>query len=170
MSDAFLGEVLLVGFNFAPKGFAFCNGQILPISQNTALFSLLGVNFGGDGRANFALPDLQGCVVAGQGSGAGLTPRIVGDAFGEPAVTLLPIQIPAHTHAVATSTAIADRSNATGNVLAQPVDAVLAAMPPSPVPGPPTAAAGGGQPHNNLAPTLVLNFVIALQGVFPARP
>src|SRR5580700_2797788 len=98
MADPFVAEIRMVGFNFPPNGWAFCNGQIMPISQNTALFSLLGTQYGGDGKSNFALPNLQSRVAIGQGSGPGLTPRTVGDQGGEEFVTVIANQIPGHTH------------------------------------------------------------------------
>jgi microcystin-dependent protein len=178
VSDQFVGEIRMVGFNFAPIGWALCNGQLLPISQNTALFSLLGTQFGGDGVSNFALPNLQGCVPIDQGTGVGLTPRSVGDIGGEASVTLLQSTLPAHTHAIGCDTSVAANQ-------ASPVNGMWAA-PPAPRRGtaPQTystaapnasmspnalAGAGGSLPHNNLQPYLTLNFIIAMQGIFPPR-
>jgi microcystin-dependent protein len=172
MSDQFVAEIRVFSCNFAPTGWAQCNGQVLPISQNTALFSLLGTTFGGDGKSNFALPNLQGNYPLNFGQGAGLSLRDLGETAGEAAVTLLLTQMPAHAHTVNCATT----SNA-----ASPANAVFGGAgrgkPPAYAPGPAAVAmsasavatAGGGQPHNNLSPYLVLNFCIALQGIFPAR-
>ena len=183
MSDQYVGEIRVVPFNFAPQGWALCNGQILPISQNTALFSLLGTFYGGDGRSNFALPNLQGSVplhVGGSGQGPGLSPYDLGETGGEAAVTLLANQLPPHAHSLMGSTATATATTP-GPTLA------LAAPPgnpraPSklyktpPVTTPVTLDAtvlgstGGSLPHNNEQPYLTLNFIIALQGIYPPRP
>jgi len=162
--------------NFAPFGFALCNGQILPISQNTALFSLLGTNFGGDGRSNFGLPNLQGSFAMSFGNGAGLTPRVIGETGGEPVVTLLTTQIPGHTHNALGNTAGGNTDDPTRAEWAMahegkaPIMAYTtnqsanAAMNEAAL-----LPAGGSQPHNNLPPYQVITFIIALQGVFPAR-
>src|SRR6266568_1939545 len=134
MSQPFIGEILIVGYNFAPRGFAFCNGQVLPISQNTALFSLLGTTYGGDGISNFALPNLQGCTPIGSGQGPGLTDRILGEVGGAANVTLTSAEMPAHLHTVTTSSQNADRSNAAGNYLAIPSDPMYVQQ-PGPVAG-----------------------------------
>jgi microcystin-dependent protein len=171
MATPFLGEIVIVPYNFAPRGFAFCDGQILPISQNTALFSLLGTTYGGNGTTNFALPDLQGRTPVSSGQGPGLTDRGLGESAGEVNVTLLAQEMPAHNHALSVSTDKADRSNATGNYFAVPPDPTYVQQAGAGV-GVTAGAvpiAGGGQPHNNRSPYLVLNFVIALQGIFPAR-
>lgn len=173
MSDQFLGEIRCVGFDFPPKGWAQCDGQIMAISQNTALFSLLGTQFGGNGTSNFALPNLQGCVPVNAGSGAGLTPRNVGDTGGSAGVTLLTSEMPAHNHTAQAESGAASTASAPGNYFAKtnsPVTAEYhtggpnAAMDPAAL-----APAGGNQPHNNLMPYLVMNFVIALVGIFPTR-
>src|SRR5580658_416275 len=167
MSDPFVGEIRVFPFNFAPLGWAMCNGQLLPISQNTALFSLLGTQFGGNGTSNFQLPNLRGSVPINQGEGAGLTSRVMGEVGGSPTVTLTVAEIPVHSHGVACA--------ATGTS-DSPLDAVFAgsqagnAYAPSGTKVNMSAAAvapaGGSQPHNNMPPYLVLNFCIALQGVF----
>ncbi len=173
MSNPFVAEIRIFPFNFAPTGWAMCNGQILPISQNTALFSLLGTTYGGDGRSNFALPNLQGCAAMHPNQGPGLSNHVLGETSGSDTVTLLGTEMPAHAHtmmAVATPastktpspTASLARSSG-GNVFLAP-DANLAAMAPNTL-----SPAGGGQPHNNMQPYLTFNFCIALQGVFPAR-
>lgn len=171
MATPYLGEILIVPYNFAPKGFAFCNGQILSIQQNTALFSLLGTTYGGNGTTNFALPDLQGRTPLSSGQGPGLSLRDLGEFAGESSVTLLTTQIPSHNHQLNVSTNGADRSNATGNYFAVPPDPVylqqVAAGGGTTLGA--TQVTGGGQPHNNRSPYLTLNFVIAMQGIFPAR-
>jgi microcystin-dependent protein len=173
MSDQCVGEIRCVGFNFAPTGWAQCDGQIMPINQNTALFSLLGTNFGGNGTSNFALPNLQGCVPMDAGSGAGLTPRNVGDTGGSATVTLLTSELPAHNHAAMAESGAGSTPTAPGNFFAKtgsPVTAEYHAGVPNTLMDPNALATiGGGQPHNNLMPYLVMNFVIALQGIFPAR-
>lgn len=169
MSNPFVAEIRIVPFNFAPRGWAFCDGQILPISQNTALFSLLGTTYGGNGVSTFALPDLQGRAPLQQGQGPGLAPFDLGQEAGSETVTLGTAQMPAHVHAVGATEATANRANPANGRFATTVDATYA-------PGPATATAGlhapagGSQPHENMQPSLVLNFIIALQGVFPPRP
>jgi microcystin-dependent protein len=171
MSDPFVGEVRLFGCNFAPAGWAPCDGQLVPISQNTALFSLLGTNYGGDGRSHFALPDLRDALVVGTGSGAGLTPRQVGERGGSAAVPLQESALPAHDHGLMAALAPTGASpelaalapTATG-APAYHVPGGIAPMAASAI-----APVGGSQPHENRQPALVLNFCIALQGIFPAR-
>jgi len=172
MADPFVAEIRIFGFNFAPVGWAACDGQILPISQNTALFSLLGVNYGGNGSSNFALPNLQGRTPISQGTGPGLTPRQVGENGGAASVTLISSEMPSHTHAVNVASgagAVADRANATGNVLGIPADATYASGGQTPMHPAAVSLAGGNQPHNNMQPFLTFTFCIALQGVFPPR-
>ena len=175
MADPFIGEIRIVGFNFAPYGWALCNGQLLAISQNTALFSLLGTQFGGDGRSTFALPNLQGIAPMCQGNGAGLTPRFMGETGGEPTVTLLQTELPSHRHPAQAGTAsnIGTPGPTTmfGGGGRGKADAYAPASVASPAVMSPQAVglAGGSQPHNNLPPYLVSNFVIALNGVFPSR-
>ena len=172
MSDPFVAEIRLGGFNFAPKGWAFCDGQLMPLSQNTALFSLLGTTYGGDGKSNFSLPDLRGRMPMHPGQGPGLSLHALGETGGTETVTLLESEIPRHTHqALAASPA--------DPAAASPAGATLGAAPTRPyiAPGSSTSAvsmapaqpAGGSLPHNNLPPFLVMNFIIALQGVFPSR-
>jgi microcystin-dependent protein len=174
MADQFVGEIRIFGGNFAPLGWALCDGQILPISQNTALFSLLGTQFGGNGTSNFALPNLQGSVPVAQGNGAGLSQRAMGETGGQQGVTLSQATMARHNHQM--SAVVTPGSN----VIPDPTMAL--AEPPAVAPvyqtslgSPATLNAGavtpsgGGQPHNNLQPFLVLNFIIALQGLFPAR-
>jgi microcystin-dependent protein len=172
MADPFVAEIRIVAFNFAPKGWAFCNGQLLPISQFTAVFSLLGTNYGGDGKSTFALPNLQGSTAIGPGQGPGLSLRDLGESGGQQTVTLIPSQLPAHTHSL---------QGATGGGLSAPSSSNLwgSALRGRPAPyatasnvvmsASATATAGASAPHNNMPPYLALNFIIALQGVFPPR-
>ncbi len=176
MSDQFLGEIRIVPFNFAPKGWAACNGQLMPISQNTALFSLLGTTYGGNGMTNFALPNLQGVSPMHWGQGPGLSQRSLGESGGEQAVTLVPAQIPAHNHTAQGLNARATQSDPTNAVWAQqqigrqPLPAYSTNAGTSPQMSPAAlGVSGGGQPHNNLMPYLTLTFVIALQGIYPSR-
>ena len=176
MSDPFVAEIRIFPFNFAPKGWAFCSGQILPLSQNTALFSLLGTTYGGDGKSTFALPDLQGNAPMQPGQGQGLSLRDLGEMSGVESLTLLVSEIPVHTHQLMADTAdpadvqaptpavVLGRSNG-GNAYIAPAPAGLVPMAFQAL-----APAGGGLPHNNMQPYLTLNFCIALQGIFPARP
>ena len=164
MSTPFLSEIKIVSFNFPPKGWALCNGQLLPINQNQGLFSLLGTTYGGDGRVNFALPNLQGCVPNHMGNGFTL-----GERGGETAHTVNISELPAHTHTpLGNQTNPASSASAAGNVWGfVPNDyaaASNAAMNPACV-----SATGGNQPHDNMSPYLVLNFIIALQGIFPSQ-
>lgn len=173
MSDPYIGEIRLFGFNFAPQGWAQCNGQLLAISQNTALFAILGVTYGGDGRTTFGLPNLQGQAPLSFGQGPGLSSRVLGQSGGEPSVTLITSEIAQHTHPAAASTNLGDQANpansvwATGagsrgqNFYASSADVAMSSQAIGP--------AGGSQPHNNLPPYLALNFCICLQGVFPPR-
>jgi microcystin-dependent protein len=172
MADPFVAEIRIFPFNFAPTGWAFCDGQLLPLAQNTALFSLLGTTYGGDGKATFALPNLQGRAPMHPGQGPGLSLHDLGETGGVPTVTLLQSEIPAHSHAMR-----ADASDPSNVKIVSPAssfgisqeglayqdnsDVALAAQALSP--------AGGGSPHNNLMPYLTLEFNIALQGVFPPR-
>jgi microcystin-dependent protein len=173
MTAPFIAEIKMFGFNFAPRGYAFCNGQLIAIAQNTALFSLLGVTYGGNGTTTFALPNLQGRAVMNAGQGPGLTNRTLGELGGVTSVVLTASELPAHTHGVvvaATADGIADRSNAAGNVLAKAADSTYAAgAGNTSMNTGSTTSAGSGGAHNNLQPYLALNFCIALQGIFPSR-
>lgn len=171
MADPFVAEIRIFPFNFAPRGWAFCDGQLLPISQNTALFSLLGTTYGGDGRSTFALPNLQGAVPMHPGQGPGLSLHDLGESSGSDSVTLLTSEIPLHTHATNASQADGSEREPTGQLLATGIAvgqfgsaASLTGLHPQAL-----APSGGGQPHNNLMPYLALYFCIALQGVFPPR-
>jgi microcystin-dependent protein len=173
MSEPFVAEIRIFSFNFAPTGWAMCNGQILPISQNTALFSLIGTFYGGNGTSNFALPNLQGCVAVDQGQGIGLSPYLVGQAGGSQTVTLIQSQIPAHTHAAQCSNGSGNKQPAAGGVWAKELtgktDYINAPDGASPMNTNALAPAGGDVPHDNMQPYLVMNYCIALQGVFPPR-
>jgi microcystin-dependent protein len=175
MSNPFVAEIRIFTGNFAPKGWALCDGQLLPISQNTALFSLLGTTYGGDGKSNFALPNLQGCAPLQAGQGPGLSLRDLGETGGEQTVTLLQTEMPSHSHSAQGSTGsnqITPVNNAWasgaklggGNLYFPTTPASNVQMNPFG-----TSITGGNLPHNNMPPFLGLTFIIALQGVFPAR-
>jgi microcystin-dependent protein len=174
MSDQFVGEIRMFAGNFAPTGWAFCNGQILPISQNTALFSLLGTTYGGDGRSTFALPDLQGRTPLQAGQGAGLTLRNLGETAGAANVTLTADQIPSHSHSVPVSSADATGTALAGNSLGaitgkQTGSRIFNTYGPAQDMTAMGDSVGGSQPHNNRQPYLAVSFIIALQGIFPPR-
>jgi microcystin-dependent protein len=174
MANPFLAEIRIFPFNFAPKGWAFCDGQILPISQNTALFSLLGTTYGGDGKSNFALPNMQGSAPMHPGQGPGLSLHDLGESGGSDTVTLLESESPSHSHSpqavgqnalqsvpgptnllAHSNGAFAYQENSSSGLVNMSFSAI--------------APVGGSQPHNNLQPYLTLNFCIALQGVYPPR-
>ncbi len=181
MSSPFVAEIRIFPFNFAPRGWAFCNGQLLPISQNTALFSLLGTQYGGDGQSNFALPNLQGSVPMHTTQYSGSSPFgdfPIGDQEGEQNHTLLTTEMPAHAHVVNADTGIANSPSASGNVYKSgqlvgspaPVVASYTNVAPNTSLNAQTVGfAGSSFPHNNMMPYLTLNFCIALQGIFPPR-
>jgi microcystin-dependent protein len=179
MAEPFLGEIRMVGWNFAANGWALCNGQLLPISQNSALFALLGTQYGGDGVSTFALPNLQGRVPIHQGNGAGLSPYTIGAASGSENVSLLPTQIPAHTHLMGVSNQSGAVTDPTNAILAQgnsgtgrspvPVTNYVSTAATGTLAPAAIQPAGGSQPHNNIQPYLCVNFIIALQGIFPSR-
>ena len=173
MADPFVAEIRIFPFNFAPRGWAFCNGQILPISQNTALFSLLGTTYGGNGQSTFALPNMQGSAPMHPGQGPGLSLHDLGEQSGSETVTLLQSEMPGHSHNLMANTTTSTKSLPSGNSFARG-----SSMTPylAPAAAPTVAMAfqgvgivGGGLPHNNMMPYLTLNFNIALQGVFPPR-
>jgi len=178
MATPFLGEIKLFAGNFEIFGWAYCNGQLLSIAQNSALFALLGTTYGGDGVNTFALPNLQSRVALHQGQGSGLTNRVIGEASGVESVTLLSSQLPAHTHQ-AIATTVAATASAPANALpARPSSATTqflylsgAATPTTDTPpaASSVSSAGGNQPHNNIMPILALNYLIALEGVFPSQ-
>jgi microcystin-dependent protein len=169
--DPFVAEIRIFPFNFAPRGWAFCDGQLLPLSQNTALFSLLGTTYGGNGKSNFALPDLQGAVPMHPGQGPGLSLYDLGQMGGSDSVTLLESEIPMHSHAMQATAGVAAGRDPTDAALARSrgANAYGPASSLVPMSGQALAISGGSLPHNNLQPYLTLNFCIALQGVFPPR-
>lgn len=179
MSEPFLGEIRMVGWNFAANGWALCNGQLLSISQNAALFSLLGTYYGGDGIQTFALPNLQSRVPIHQGTGLGLSPYVIGQASGSENITLLSTQMPQHNHLVNISNQPGTVADPTNAVLAQGNSgsgrnavavsdyvstAATATLAPTTI-----STTGGNQPHSNIQPYLCVNFIIALTGIFPSR-
>lgn len=171
--DPFIGEIRLFAGNYAPYQWAFCNGQLLPITLYTALFSLLGTQYGGDGKTTFALPNMQGRAPVHQGQGNGLTNRVVGDSGGSSSVTLITPEIPAHTHVPnsQSSQGVADPTNAiwTSTVgLRGP--AYYGETPNTPMSPLAIQPSGGSHPHNNMQPYLGVSYIIALNGVFPQRP
>jgi len=172
MSNQFVGEVRVFGCNFAPFGWALCNGQILPISQNTALFSLFGTYYGGDGRTNFGLPNMQGNIPISQGQGRGLSLYSIGDTGGSPTVTLLMNQMPSHNHNMMADPDDAPPTSGTpaNNALCTGAMFTTATSPLVQMNGQMLRPMGGGVPHNNLMTYLTLNFCVALQGIFPTRP
>lgn len=173
MSDQFVAEIRIFACNFAPRGWAFCNGQLLPISQNTALFSLLGTTYGGDGKSTFGLPGIEGSAPMFWGQGPGLPLYDIGEAAGAQNITLIQSEMPVHTHVLQAGSDDGDLkapnntrilARSTGGFLYQSSMAGIQPMAPQAV-----APTGGSQPHNNMMPSLVLNFCIALQGIFPPR-
>ncbi|HYR11688.1 MAG TPA: tail fiber protein [Longimicrobium sp.] len=173
MSDQFLAEIRIFPFNFPPTGWAFCNGQLMPISQNTALFSLLGTTYGGDGKSTFALPNMLDNAPMQPGQGQGLSLRDLGEMSGVESITLLVSEIPFHTHTLQANNTVANSKTPSPNVVLartvngtayEPAGAAVTMAPQS------LSLAGGGLPHNNMQPYLTLNFCIALQGIFPQRP
>jgi microcystin-dependent protein len=169
MADPFIGEIRTVGFNFAPRGWALCNGQLLTIAQNTALFSILGTTYGGNGQTNFALPDLQGRAPMHWGQGPGLSLHDLGESSGSETVNLLAAELPSHSHTLSVSSQVGTQASPAGGYLsasavrtvgyAATADTVLHAG----------TVAGSATAHNNMQPYVVMNFIIALQGVFPPR-
>lgn len=179
--EPFLGQIMMVGFNFAPRGWAMCQGQLLSISQNTALFSLLGTTYGGDGRTTFALPDLRGRCAVGMGQGPGLSNYSHGERAGQEHVTLISTQMPSHTHQLVVSKEIGTQSDPTNAIIANnqvtiergntvpanafstgPGNATMSPQTIQPV--------GANQPHENRQPYVAMNYIIALEGIFPSRP
>ena len=171
MADPFVSEIRIFGFNFPPKGWAQCAGQLLPISQNTALFALLGTYYGGDGKSTFALPNLQGSVAVAQGQGQGLSNYDLGQTGGVETVTLLQSEIPVHNHLMTVSGDVATERQPQGQNFAQGVGVNYWDTQNPTVTLNPQAltVSGGSLPHNNMQPYLTMNVCIAMQGVFPAR-
>jgi len=173
MSENFVGEIRMFGGNFAPVKWAMCEGQLLPISQNDALFSLLGTIYGGDGKSTFALPDLRGRVPIHKGQGPGLSPRVIGQRFGSEAVTLTGQEMPNHTHSLNAASGDGTSNNPADNVLGASTNTVQIYNSANTAPVSMNAAAvkttGGSQAHSNLMPTQCVNFIIALYGIYPSR-
>ncbi|MDO3383024.1 phage tail protein [Gilvimarinus algae] len=173
MSEPFVGEIRMFAGNFAPRGWAFCDGQLLAVSQNDALFSLLGTIYGGDGRTTFGLPDLRGRIPIHAGHGPGLSERRLGAKSGEENVTLTTNQIPSHTHQMQASNELATDKSPQNNLVARTAPAVIDIYNPD---GPPVAlkhdavtSVGGSRSHTNLQPFLCVHFIIALFGIYPSR-
>jgi microcystin-dependent protein len=177
VTDPFLAEIRMFGGNFAPRGWALCNGQLMSISQNTALFALLGTTYGGDGRVTFGLPNLQGSAPMQQGQGPGLSPRYLGEMGGSSYVTLINSEMAQHTHTALAVDDAGDNTSPTNNTWAQSVKGRIGenlysiGQQPNLLMATQTVLpTGGSQPHNNMPPYLTITFIIALQGIFPQRP
>lgn len=171
MSEAFIGEIRIFGGNFAPRGWNFCDGSTLPIAQYDALFALIGTTYGGDGQSTFSLPDLRSRAPLHQGQGPGLTPRVIGEVGGTENVTLVTAQLPAHTHGLQATTSDATTPTPSASVmLAANAGVKLYSPKPATVAtGNSAATTGGSQPHSNVMPYLAVNFIIALEGIFPPQ-
>lgn len=172
MADPFVAEIRIFPFNFAPKGWAWCDGQLLPLSQNTALFSLLGTTYGGNGKSNFALPDLQGAVPMHPGQGPGLSQRDLGEMGGSSTVSLLESEVPSHSHPLGADTLDAADTNVpnpNASLALSSGGTLYQNSPDTQMADDAIAVTGGDQPHNNMQPYLTFYFCIALQGVFPPR-
>lgn len=180
MSEYYVGEIRMFGGNFAPRDWALCNGQILPIAQNDALYSLIGTTFGGDGVQTFALPNLQGRIGVSEGQGPGLTNRVLGEMGGVETVTITSNTMPVHTHMLLASSLDATSPTASGNALPAKPTVTNARFYTIPVAGKPDpvptqldavacSSAGGSQPHENMQPFLCVSFIIALYGIYPSR-
>jgi microcystin-dependent protein len=169
MANPFVAEIRMFPGSFAPRGWAFCNGQLLSISQNTALFALIGTTYGGDGKSTFALPDLQGRAPLHQGEGPGLTERVLGETGGSDAVSLTEAQLPIHSHTIRGENAVANQDTPVGNAFAGSAKLPYSDTADSEMDVTAAGISGSSLPHNNLPPYLVVNFIIALQGIFPPR-
>jgi len=171
MSNPYIGEIRLFAGNFAPAGWAFCQGQLMSIAENDALFSLIGTTYGGDGQQTFGLPDLRGRVPVHQGSGPGLSTRTIGELAGTETVTLTSANLPVHSHALlATSAPASAAAGPAGGVLASAsVKVYGSGAPGTPLAAAAIAASGGGLPHQNMAPFLALNYIISLFGIYPQQ-
>ena len=167
--EPLLGSIILFGGNFQPRGWAFCNGQSLQIDQYSALYSLLGTTYGGDGIATFHLPDLRGRVPVHAGTGTGLSPRFAGDALGQETITLGPAQVPPHSHDLVVANVPSSSDRAQGDMIARSQifsDKPGASLSLNPLS---ITLTGGGQPHDNMQPSLCVNYIIALEGIYPSR-
>jgi microcystin-dependent protein len=170
MSEPFIGEIKMFAGNFAPRNWAFCDGQLLAISQYDALFSLLGTTYGGDGRTTFGLPDLRGRLPIHMGSGPGLSTRPIGQKSGQETVSLTAAQVPAHTHQMMATEDAGETTDPSGQVLAQATDDIYStASPDTSMASAAISASGGSQPHDNIQPFLCIHFIIALFGIYPSR-
>jgi len=169
MAQPYVGEIRMFAGNFAPAGWMFCEGQLLPISENETLFQLIGTTYGGDGKSTFALPDLQGNVPMQQGQGAGLSLRDLGETSGVENVTLLESEIPAHNHVMNSTNDDANNTQPAGRYFGRGQPVYVAPNNLQTMAGQCVAPNGGGLPHNNMQPYLTLNYCIALQGIFPPR-
>lgn len=173
MATPFIGQITMFAGNFAPRSWAFCNGQIISIAQNTALFSILGTTYGGNGQTTFALPDLRGRVPIHTGQGPGLSSRDLGQAGGTETHTLISTEMPAHNHALAATTTDGNSQTPAGTILARDTlggtTGYSTAAPNTILSASSIGAAGGGQPHNNVPPFLCVNYIIGIEGIFPAR-
>lgn len=169
MSEPYLGQIEAYAFNFAPRGWLMCDGQLLPIQQYQSLYSLLGTTYGGDGRTTFALPDLRGRTSLNFGDGAGLTNRTIGEKSGQETVSLNVGDIPSHTHTASGSNEEAGSTTPGGNVPATTAVPIYQSTPNTAMNANMIGLAGGGQPHNNMQPYLVLNWCICIEGLFPPR-
>jgi microcystin-dependent protein len=170
MGQPYVGEIRMFGGNFAPAGWAFCNGSLMPIAENETLFNLIGTTYGGDGQQTFALPDMRGRVPMHQGSGPGLSPRVLGELGGSETVTLTSAQMPMHSHALRAASSLASLGSPAGTVLAKTgANSYDTAAPSAPMAAGAIPAAGGSQPHSNMAPYCAVNYIISLFGIFPSQ-
>ena len=170
--DPYVGEIRIFAGPYAPQDWAFCDGTMLQVNDNQALFALIGNRYGGDGRTTFALPDMRGRLPVHQGAGTGLSPRALASSGGTETVTLTEAQMPAHSHMLMAMTSVAGNSQPQGNMLAKvsvPIYATEQGTPTVAMPADMVSAAGGGQSHNNLMPYLCLNYIIALKGIYPSQ-
>lgn len=170
MAEYFTGKIIMVGFNFAPIGWAFCNGQLLSIEQNDALYTLLGTTYGGDGQTTFALPDMRGRVPYHQGTGPGLSTYSLGQRGGSEEVTLTSAELPAHTHTANSNPADGGQVSPTNNFWGGASSNIYSTTPPAVAMNPlAVGLSGGNQPHENMPPFLCVNFIINLEGIYPAQ-
>ena len=170
MSNPYVGEIRMFAGNFAPAGWAFCNGALMPIAENDTLFNLIGTTYGGDGQTTFGLPDLQGRVPIHQGNGLGLSPHVIGEKNGSETVTLTTGQMPPHSHALQASSAQANGSAGPGGVLASSSSSFYGSGTPNmAMAAQAITPLGGSHPHDNMAPFLTINYIISLFGIFPSQ-